>query len=355
MLTICLILMVMVFRHCIIQLMPKQKIGKVGREKPNSSDRLLEIYSTMARSRLLDERVWQLNRQGRAALVASSQGHEALQVASVYALQKGKDLFYTYYRDLAVMVALGVTPREIMLGYMAKSGEPMSGARQFPTQGAMPNLGLVNLSNVVATQLPQAVGAALACVQKGSDAVVAVYFGDGASSTGDCHEAMNFASVHKLPVIFICENNGYAISVPLEKQMAVKNVSVRGDSYNMPGFTIDGTNVVEVFKTVSDAANRARIGEGPTLIEGMVERNLPHTGDDDDRRYRSEDEIVKAKEKNPVRILRELLKKDNILTNEVDLEINKAAKISIDDATEYGESASYPDPDEFYDHVYSQV
>ncbi|PZC46781.1 MAG: 2-oxoisovalerate dehydrogenase E1 component alpha subunit [Chloroflexi bacterium] len=335
--------------------MPKQKIGKVGREKPNSSDRLLEIYSTMARSRLLDERVWQLNRQGRAALVASSQGHEALQVASVYALQKGKDLFYTYYRDLAVMVALGVTPREIMLGYMAKSGEPMSGARQFPTQGAMPNLGLVNLSNVVATQLPQAVGAALACVQKGSDAVVAVYFGDGASSTGDCHEAMNFASVHKLPVIFICENNGYAISVPLEKQMAVKNVSVRGDSYNMPGFTIDGTNVVEVFKTVSDAANRARIGEGPTLIEGMVERNLPHTGDDDDRRYRSEDEIVKAKEKNPVRILRELLKKDNILTNEVDLEINKAAKISIDDATEYGESASYPDPDEFYDHVYSQV
>jgi 2-oxoisovalerate dehydrogenase E1 component alpha subunit len=242
-----------------------------------------------------------------------------------------------------------------MLGYMAKSGEPMSGARQFPTQGAMPNLGLVNLSNVVATQLPQAVGAALACVQKGSDAVVAVYFGDGASSTGDCHEAMNFASVHKLPVIFICENNGYAISVPLEKQMAVKNVSVRGDSYNMPGFTIDGTNVVEVFKTVSDAANRARIGEGPTLIEGMVERNLPHTGDDDDRRYRSEDEIVKAKEKNPVRILRELLKKDNILTNEVDLEINKAAKISIDDATEYGESASYPDPDEFYDHVYSQV
>jgi 2-oxoisovalerate dehydrogenase E1 component alpha subunit len=355
MLTICLILMVMVFRHCIIQLMPKQKIGKIGQEKPNSSDLLLEIYSTMARSRLLDERVWQLNRQGRAALVASSQGHEALQVASVYALQKGKDLFYTYYRDLAVMVALGVTPREIMLGYMAKSGEPMSGARQFPTQGAMPNLGLVNLSNVVATQLPQAVGAALACVQKGSDAVVAVYFGDGASSTGDCHEAMNFASVHKLPVIFICENNGYAISVPLEKQMAVKNVSVRGDSYNMPGFTIDGTNVVEVFKTVSDAANRARIGEGPTLIEGMVERNLPHTGDDDDRRYRSEDEIVKAKEKNPVRILRELLKKDNILTNEVDLEINKAAKISIDDATEYGESASYPDPDEFYDHVYSQV
>lgn len=344
--------MVMVFRHCIIQLMPKQKTEKTE-EESKPSDLLLEIYSTMVRSRLLDERVWQLNRQGRAALVASSQGHEALQVASVYALQKGKDLFYTYYRDLAVMVALGVTPREIMLGYMAKSGEPMSGARQFPTQGAMPNLGLVNLSNVVATQLPQAVGAALACVQKGSDAVVAAYFGDGASSTGDCHEAMNFASVHKLPVIFICENNGYAISVPLEKQMAVKNVSIRAASYNMPGFTIDGTNVTEVFKIVSDAANRARMGEGPTLIEGMVERYLPHTGDDDDKRYRSEDEIAKAKEKDPVGILRELLKEDNILTDEIDIEINKVAKTSIDDATEYGESASYPDPDGFYDHVYS--
>ncbi len=334
--------------------MSKQKTENGGGQESNSSDRLLCIYRTMVQSRLLDQRVWQLNRQGRAALVASSQGHEALQVASVYALRKGKDLFYTYYRDLAVMVALGVTPREIMLGYMAKSGEPMSGARQFPTQGAMPDLGLVNLSNVVATQLPQAVGAALACVQQQSDSVVAVYFGDGASSTGDCHEAMNFASVHKLPVLFICENNGYAISVPLEKQMAVKNVSIRANSYNMPGFTVDGTSVTEVFKIVSDAAKRARQGEGPTLIEGIVERYLPHTGDDDDKRYRSEDELAKAKEKDPVQMLRLLLKEESVLTDAIDLEINELAKTSIDDATEYGESASYPDPDRFYDHVYSQ-
>ena len=333
--------------------MHKQKSHKVGCEKSITSNLLLEIYKTMVQSRLLDERVWQLNRQGRAALVASSQGHEALQVASVFALQKGNDLFYTYYRDLAVMVALGVTPREIMLGYMAKFGEPMSGARQFPTQGAMPNLGLINLSNVVATQLPQAVGAALACVQNDSDAVVAAYFGDGASSTGDCHEAMNFASIHKLPVIFICENNGYAISVPVKKQMAIKNVSIRANSYNMPGFTIDGTNVSDVFNTVSDAANRARNGEGPTLIEGMVERYLPHTGDDDDKRYRSEYELEKAREKDPVSILKELLINDDILTDEIDLEINKITKTKIDDATEYGESAPYPDTDKFYDHVYS--
>ncbi|MQG15383.1 MAG: thiamine pyrophosphate-dependent dehydrogenase E1 component subunit alpha [SAR202 cluster bacterium] len=333
--------------------MPKQKTEDFHLQDSNTSNLLLNMYTTMVKSRLLDQRVWQLNRQGRAALVASSQGHEALQVASVYALRKGEDLFYTYYRDLAVMVALGVTPREIILGYMAKSGEPMSGSRQFPTQGAIPDLGLVNLSNVVATQLPQAVGAALACVQQQSDAVVAVYFGDGASSTGDCHEAMNFASVHKLPVLFICENNGYAISVPLEKQMAVKNVSVRAVSYNMPGFTIDGTNVSEVFKVVSAAAKRARKGEGPTLIEGIVERYLPHTGDDDDKRYRSEDELAKAKEKDPVQILKQRLKREDILTDAIDLEIHDLVKASIDDATEYGESAPYPDPEGFYDHVYS--
>ncbi len=317
------------------------------------ADTLLEVYKTMVQSRFLDERVWQLNRQGRAALVASSQGHEAVQIASVFALQKGNDLFYTYYRDLAVMVALGVTPRQIMLGYMAKSGEPMSGARQFPTQGAMPNLGLINLSNVVATQLPQAVGAALGCVQKKSNAVVAVYFGDGASSTGDCHEAMNFASIHQLPVIFICENNGYAISVPLSKQMAIKKISVRAASYNMPGITIDGTDVGAVFKSVSEAADRARSGNGPTLIEAMVERYLPHTGDDDDKRYRSKEELKQARKKDPVAILKVLLKTNNILNEETDAEINKIAKEKIDDATEYGESAPYPDAGTFYDHVYS--
>ena len=130
----------------------------------------------MVLTRTLDERVWQLNRQGRAALVASCQGHEAAQVGSVAALRPGEDLFYTYYRDLGVMISLGMTPLQIMLGYMARDGEPMSGARQFPTQGAMPELGLVNLSNVVATHMPQGVGAALALRMRKIDAVVADLF-----------------------------------------------------------------------------------------------------------------------------------------------------------------------------------
>ena len=132
------------------------------------------------------------------------------------------------------MLSLGLSPAEVMLGFLAKEGEPLSGARQFPGHGADPARRVYNLSNVVGTSIPQAVGAALACKMRGEDTVVISYFGDGASSQGDCHEAMNFAAVHKLPVIFFCENNKYAISVPLDKQMAVDSVASRASGYGMP-------------------------------------------------------------------------------------------------------------------------
>ena len=182
---------------------------------------LLEMYRQMVLCRALDERVWLMNRQGKAAIVASAQGHEAGQIGSVAALRVGHDRFYIYYRDLAVLVSVGLTPAQIMSGFLARVGEPLSGARQFPTHGAHAGLKVINLSNVVATQIPQAVGDALASKMRGEDTVTIVYFGDGAASAGDCHEGMNFAAIHKLPVIFFCENNGYAISVPLSKQMAV--------------------------------------------------------------------------------------------------------------------------------------
>ena len=146
---------------------------------------LKSMYEEMVLGRKLDERLWMLNRQGKAAIVASSQGHEAGPIGSVHALNKGYDTFYIYYRDLAVMLSLGMTPTEIIRGFLAKEGEPLSGARQFPTHGAYPEYNIVNLSNVVATHLPQAVGAALAAKMKGEQNVTIVYFGDGASSAGD--------------------------------------------------------------------------------------------------------------------------------------------------------------------------
>ena len=316
---------------------------------------LLQIYREMALSRTLDERVWMLNRQGKAALVASAQGHEAAQMGSVHAMRKGQDIFYTYYRDLAVMVALGMGPREIMLGFQAKAGEPMSAGRQFPLHGAHSALRVVNLSNVVATQIPQAVGAALASRMRGEDAVTICYFGDGAASSGDCHEGMNFAAIHRLPVIFFCENNKYAISVPLQKQMAVETVASRAEGYGMPGVVVDGTDVSAVHRATSDAAARARAGHGPTLVEAVVERYLPHTSDDDDSRYRDKEELAEARKRDPLRLLRDLLLGNGTLTEEMDQRYLDEAKRAVNDATDYGDAAPYPGTDDFYEHVYARA
>ena len=314
---------------------------------------LLSMYRQMVLCRTLDERIWLLNRQGKAAIMASAQGHEAGQIGSARALRKGRDQFYIYYRDMAVLLTAGVTPKEIMLGFLAKAGEPLSGARQFPTHGAYPKHGIVNLSNVVATQIPQAVGAALAARMRGEDTVVITYFGDGATSVGDCHEGMNFAGIHKLPVIFFCENNKYAISVPLSKQMAVDSVASRAEGYGMPGVVVDGCDIAAVYEATSEAADRARAGRGPMLIEAMVERYLPHTSDDDDRRYRAREEIEEARKRDPLKILARQLTKLGLLDEELDKKLHDDARREINEATDFVEAASYPGTQDFYDHVYS--
>ena len=327
-------------------------VSSQGTAASQDGRQMLEIYRQMVLCRTMDERVWMLNRQGKAAIVASAQGHEACQIGSVWALKKGHDQFYIYYRDLAVLISLGMTPREIMLGYLAKAGEPLSGARQFPTHGAHTKLKVINLSNVVGTQIPQAVGAALASKMRGEDTVTIVYFGDGGASTGDCHEAMNFAAVHTLPVIFFCENNKYAISVPLSKQMAVETVATRAEGYGMPGVVVDGADVVAVYDATREAAERARGGQGPTLVEAMVERYLPHTSDDDDSRYRPREEIEEARKRDPLDLLRRRLMAAGDLTDALDKKTREDATREINEATDFVEAAPFPDTEAFYDDVY---
>ena len=320
-----------------------------------TAEDLLEMYRRMVLSRRLDERVWQLNRQGKAAIFASCQGHEAAQMALVQVIRPGYDWLYIYYRDLPTVVALGLTPKEIMLGFLAKSGEPFSGARQFPLHGAYPKYNIVSLSNVVATQIPQAVGAALASKMRREDRVTIAYFGDGAASQGDCHEAMNFAAIHKLPVVFFCENNKYATSVPLRKQMAIEDVADRAQGYGFPGFAVDGIDLLGVYRVAKDAVERARRGQGPTFIEVKVERLMPHTSDDDDTRYRSKEELdYIRKYRDPLPVFRDLLMSEGLLTQDRDRELDFAAKKEVNEATDFGEAAPYPDTDDFYDHVYDQ-
>lgn len=312
---------------------------------------LLELYQTMVLSRYLDERVWLLNRQGKAAIAASAQGHEATQVACIEATDPSKDHYLIYYRQFAAMMALGTTPEEMLRGFLAKEEDPMSAARQFPLHGAHPRVDLFNFSNVIATQLPQAAGVALADKLKGSDAVTVVFFGDGASSQGDTHEAMNFAGVHKLPIIFFCENNRYAISVPIEKQMGVEGVANRAIGYGFPGVQVDGTDVVAVHEATTAAVKRARSGDGPTLIEASVERLLPHTTDDDHTRYRSTDDIAQMADRDPIKILSGLLKRRDLLTDDSDAEIHDAAKNRVNVATDIVDGEPYPGVDTMFDHV----
>ena len=318
-----------------------------------SQERLLEMYREMVLCRTLDERIWMLNRQGKAAIVASAQGHEAAQLGSVHALRRGTDRFFIYYRDLAVQLHLGLTPTEIMLGYMGKQGEPLSGGRQFPSQGVSPEANLFNLSNVVGTQIPQAVGSALVSKIRSDGAVTITYFGDGATSTGDCHESMNFAGVHKLPLIFFYENNRYAISVPIALQMAVADLSARVEGYGLAYEQVDGTDPAAVFAVTSEAAERARTGRGATVIEARVERYLPHTSDDDDSRYRSEEELSLARLHDPLALLRDRLMAAGVLSASHDKEMRSDAMSQVNEATDYVETAPYPSTDTFDAHVYA--
>ena len=313
---------------------------------------LVDFYTRMIQARSLDERIWALNRQGKVPIAASSQGHEAAQLGSLLAAEKDGDCFlFPYYRDLALKVAAGLTPAQVMMSFMGKAGDPYSNGRQFPLQGADLPHNIIQISNVVAAGLTQSVGYAMGCRMLGDETVVLVYFGDGATSQGETHEAMNFASVHKLPVIFICENNRYAISTPLSSQMSVEEIASRAAGYGFPGFTVDGMDLVQCYEATREAITHAR-AQGPVLLEMMVERFMSHTTDDDDRRYRPEGEVERAKERDPVITLRRTLIEEGILTQKKVDKIAAQVLRATDEATDIAESSSPPDESNLHDLVY---
>jgi 2-oxoisovalerate dehydrogenase E1 component alpha subunit len=306
------------------------------------NETLLDMYYTMVLARTLDERLWVLQRQGKIAFHISGMGQEGTQVGAAFALDREKDILHPYYRDLALMLAWGMTPREVMLSNYAKQGEPNSGGRQMPAHYGLRRLRVVTGSSPVATQIPQAVGMALASKMRGEDAVTLVCFGEGGSSKGDFHEGLNFAGIHKVPVIFLCQNNQYAISVPLNKQMAIENVADRAAGYGFPGVVVDGNDPPAVYEVVKEAAERARRGEGPTLVEAKSYRIVPHSSDDDDRTYRSREEVEEWKKRDAIPRFRRLLHEDGLLDEEKERELRRKATNIVDDATEYAEKAPYP-------------
>src|SRR3990170_1510656 len=311
-----------------------------------TKDDLLKMYWTMLLARRLDERAWVLHRQGRIAFHISGIGHEAAQVGAAFALHRGVDWVVPYYRDLAMILSLGLTPREFALSIMGKKGDPSSGGRQMPSHWSLRRANVVSHSAPVATKTTHAVGIALGIKMTGDDAVAITSIGEGSTAQGEWYEGVNWAAIHHLPVIFLVENNMYAISVRQEQQMAVKHVADKAAGLGLPGVSVDGMDILKVHEAVSEAASRARAGEGPTLVEAKVYRLTPHSSDDDDRSYRTRQEVDEWKQRDPLHAFRAQLLERKVLTAAEDEKLEARAKDEVDDAVRFGEAAPYPEVSE---------
>lgn len=319
-----------------------------------SDEKVLEMYKVMLLSRRIDERMWLLNRSGKIPFVVSCQGQEAAQVGAAFALDRERDYALPYYRDLGVVLAFGMTAKELMLSAFGKAEDPNSGGRQMPGHFGQKKNRIVTGSSPVTTQVPHAVGIALATKMEGKDLISFVTFGEGSSNQGDFHEGANFAGVHKLPVIFMCENNQYAISVPIEKQLACERVSDRAIGYGMPGITVDGNDPIEVYRVVKEAADRGRRGEGPSLIETVSYRLTPHSSDDDDSTYRSSNEVAEAKAKDSMITFKTYLKELGILDDKIEQKMNEEIMHIVNEATDYADQALYAKGETALKYVYSE-
>lgn len=317
-----------------------------------SNEKAIEMYSTMLTARKFDERMLLLQRAGKINFHVSGIGQEVAQVAAAFALDRENDYYLPYYRDYGFVLAVGMTLKELLLSVFAKAEDPNSGGRQMPGHFGSKKLRIVTGSSPVTTQVPHAVGIALAAKMKKKPFVSFVTFGEGSSNQGDFHEGCNFAGVHKLPVILMCENNQYAISVPLHKQLAGK-VADRAIGYGFQGLQVDGNDALEVFRVVKEARERAVAGEGPTLIEALMYRLSPHSTSDNDLAYRTKEEVDTNRAKDGIPKFKQYLIDNGIWSEEQDEELQLQIRKVLDEATAYGDKAPFPTPESTLLHVYA--
>ena len=322
--------------------------------KGYTKKQLIEVYKLMQLSRYLDEKQLILLKQGKGFFHIGASGHEACTIAAAHCLKSGYDYAYPYYRDQAFCLGFGMTSKEILLSFLAKEADPNSSGRQMPQHYGHKELNIVSQSSPTGTQYLQAVGAAFAIQKDNSNAVVYVSSGDGTTSQGDFHEALNWASREKAPVIFHVENNGYAISVPLAEQTSGESIyNITAGYEHLDRYSIDGTNYFESVLAFNKAIDRARKGKGPTVIESKVVRLLPHSSSDDHRKYRSDEEIDEEKLKDPIIIFKntcidkKIIKKEEF--DKIDVEIKK----QVDKDAEWAELQEDPNPINSMINVYS--
>ena len=325
------------------------------RVESGTQEEFLQLYTWMCTAKALDDRMHILVKQGRAPFVGSSRGHEGIQVASTAALGRD-DWLVPHYRGLANAVVRGLTMKEWMLAVFAKASDPLSGGRNIPG-GCYSYRAhkIAPVSQVVASWVPKAAGIAYAAKLTGDGTVTLCTFGDGATSQGAFHEGVNFAAVHKLPVVFVCENNGYAISVPSRLQMANPNVADRAAGYGMAGVTVDGTDVPACYAACREAVERARRGDGPTLIDAKIWRINSHTSEDNHLKYRTKEEIEEAARHDPVARFRSWLLERGWITPEEASRVEAASDQEASAAADWAEQQEDPDPELATAHVFASI
>ena len=334
-------------------------VAKAGSSHPGeaiglSDEELVAMYRMVALARAVDERMWVLNRAGRIPFVISGQGHEGAQVGITWALRKGHDWIAPFYRSIAAAMTFGMSARDILTAQYATARDPSSGGRQMPGHYGHKEHNLLSVSSPVATQILHAVGIALAARIRKTDQVAMTFMGEGSSNQGDVHEAMNFAGIHRLPFVFVVENNGWAISVPMAKQCAVPDVAMRAEGYAMQGVVVDGADVLACYAAAKEAVDRARRGDGPTMIEAKVTRLTGHSSDDQQTKYRSAEELEAEKARDPLPRFREQLMEAGVLTDAKLSELASDITAVVNDATDYAEGEADPDPAFALHHVFAE-
>src|SRR5438067_13459817 len=318
-----------------------------------SMDDVKGMYRYMLMTRLVSERILQLNRMGRTPFGAGTDGHEAAQVGAAWCIQRGKDWTVPYYRDMGVAFVLGFSALDEFRGVFAKATDINSAGRAMLNMFSSPKDRVLSRSVLVGTEFPHAVGLALALRQRKEPNIVFAFGGDGSTSPGDFHEAANFASVHKLPVVFVIENNLLAISTRFEWQMATKNVADKASAYAMPGFIADGMDVLDSYARTKEAVDITRGGGGPTLVELKCYRYQPHTSDDDDSRYRTKDEVREWMAKDPVAGARRYLLAADVREDEL-TKIRSDLDAEIEAAIAQAEREPDPRPEDAARQVYAE-
>ncbi len=315
-----------------------------GQSPPISDQETFDLYKKMVFIRLADQRALSLQRQGRFGTYAPIWGQEACQVGSAYLLQKG-DWIFPAFREIGATLMMGVSLKSFYLYWMGNE----IGSRSPEGINVMP------VSVPVGSQTLHAVGAAWAAKIKGDKIVTIAYFGDGATSKGDFHEAMNFAGVFKTPTIFFCQNNQFAISVPRSLQTASKTIAQKAIAYGFDGIQVDGNDLFAVIMATKEAVEKARSGAGPTLIEGVTYRFGPHTTADDPTKYRKEEEIEPWKPLDPLVRLRLYLKGRGLWNEEVETRITEEAQKEIDQTVKEAEAVPTPEVEEIFKYVFAEM